>query len=108
MWEVDPPSRDVLLKTIDFRNEVFAKFRELWYEEYLLSLREHYRELHEYNWTNRVKAGDVVLVKLPNKPRPYWVLGRILEVIVGFDNKIRSVKVKRGDGQTHWSVGFAQ
>ena len=26
-------------------------------------------------------------------------MGRILEIIIGYDNKIRSVKLKRGDGQ---------
>lgn len=105
LWETDPPSRETLVKSLELRNEIFEHFRELWYESYLLSLRENYRELHESHWVNRMKAGDVVLVKLPNKPRPYWLLGRIVELIIGFDNKIRSVKVMRGDGQVaHHSI----
>ena len=35
---------------------------------------------------------------MPNKSRPYWLLGRVLELIVGHDDKVRSVKLKRGDG----------
>ena len=98
LWEVDPPSRDSLVETLELRNEIFSHFKDLWYSSYLLGLREHYRELHERTWNNRVKAGDVVLIKLPKRPRPYWLLGRVTEVIIGHDNKIRSVKVKRGDG----------
>ena len=45
-----------------------------------------------------MNAGDVVLVKLPNKTRPYWQIDRIFELIYFHDNKIRSVKLKRGDG----------
>ena len=46
-----------------------------------------------------------MLVKLPNKPRPFWLLGRVLELVVGRDNKVRSVKLKRGDGQIqHHSI----
>ena len=48
---------------------------------------------------------DVVLVKQVGKPRPFWLLGRVLEVIMGYDNKIRSVKLKLGSGQvSHYSV----
>ena len=105
IWEVDPPTRKILLESLDHRNEIFNHFKEIWYDNYLLSLRGNYRQLHEHNWVNRVKAGDVVLIKLPNKPRPYWLLGRIQELIVGFDGKVRSVKVKRGDGQlVHHSI----
>ena len=46
-----------------------------------------------------VNVDDVVLIKTPNKTRPYWLLGRILELIKGDDDKIRSVKLKRGDGK---------
>ena len=63
-----------------------------------LSLRENCKNLHERNWENKISAGDVVLVKMINKTRPYWLLGRVLELIVGHDGKVRSVKLKRGDG----------
>ena len=40
-----------------------------------------------------------------NKSRPYWVLGRVLELVRGHDDKVRSVKLKRGDGVvTHHSI----
>ena len=98
LWEQDPPSRDTLIQSIALRDEVFRDFKEQWYQTYLLSLRENCRDLHQCNWQNKVRAGDVVLVKIPNKTRPYWLLGRVLELIVGHDNAVRSVKLKRGDG----------
>merc|ERR1711872_985411 len=71
----------------------------LWYEEYLLSLREQWKDLHEVNFINRVKVNDVVLVRgPPSKKRPAWHLGRILEVFPGDDGKIRSVRLQRADG----------
>ncbi len=42
---------------------------------------------------------------MPNKPRPFWMLGKILEIIIGFDDKIRSVKLLQGNGQVvHHSI----
>ena len=41
---------------------------------------------------------DVVLIKNPAKPRPFWLLGRVLELHHGDDDKVRSAKIKRGDG----------
>ena len=71
----------------------------LWYEEYLLSLREQWKDLHEINFCNKVKVNDVVLVKgPPDKKRLYWHLGRILELLPGSDGKVRSVRLKKGDG----------
>ena len=77
---------------------MLTRFRELWYLNYLLSLREKCKDLHEVNFHNRINVDDVVLVKNPAKSRPFWLLGRVLELIVGDDKKIRSVKHKRGDG----------
>lgn len=98
LWEQDPPSRDTLVQSITLRDEMFTDFKEQWYQTYLLSLREHCRDLHQCSWQNKVGAGNVVLVKIPNKSRPHWLLGRVLELIVRHDNAVRKVKLKRGDG----------
>ena len=85
----EPPSRSEIIKSVALRDNMLAQFRELWYESYLLSLREHCRHLHEVDFHNKIKVDDVVLVKQPQIPRPYWVLGRVLELIIGDDGKIR-------------------
>ena len=77
---------------------MMSRFRELWYEIYLLSMREQCKDLHEIDLINYMKVNDVVLVKNQAKPRPYWLLGRVLELIYGDDDKVRSAKVKRGYG----------
>ena len=65
----------------------------------MLSLREQWKDLHEVNFINRVKVNDVVLVRgPPDKKRQFWHLGRILEVFPGDDGKVRSVRLKRADG----------
>ena len=55
-------------------------------------------DLHETNYSEKIKIDDTVLIKNPVKPRPYWQLGRVVELFHGEDNKIRSVNGKRGDG----------
>ena len=98
IWECDPMSRDTLVGTLSSRDELLAYFREQWYDNYLLSLRESCRDLHQVNWNDKIAIDDIVLVKMLNKSRPYWVLGRVLELVKGHDDKVRSVKLKRGDG----------
>ena len=105
IWERDPTSRDNLIEALPSRDEMFSHFKELWYDIYLLSLRETCKDLHQINWNNKISINDIVLVKLLNKSRPYWVLGRVLELVRGHDDKVRSVKLKRGDGVvTHHSI----
>ena len=94
----DPPSRLNVIKSIELRDTLLSKFKELWYDSYLLSLREQCKALHEVNYVNKIKVDDVVLVKIPNKSRPFWPLGRVIELVEGDDGKVRSVRLKRGDG----------
>lgn len=80
VWKSDSPSRLNVIKSIENRDAMLAKFRELWYHDYLLSLRKQCRDLHEVNSQNNINVGDVVLVKNPAKTRPFW----LLEENVGF------------------------
>ena len=97
--DVEPPSRTELIETLEIRDEVLNKFKKLWYEDYLISLRESSRDLHQLEYVNKIKINDVVLIKNPAKTRPYWLLGRVTELICGEDGKVRIVKLKRGDGE---------
>src|SRR5215469_15095564 len=99
MWNHDISSRDNLLKSLQHINDKFEHFRERWYEEYLLSLREFSRDLFQTDWSNRVRIGDVVLIQSPTKPRPYWQMGVVENLIEGDDGKVRIVTVRSGTGQ---------
>ena len=52
-----------LVKSLELREKILLNFKRLWYEEYLLSLKESYRNLFDSNFSNKVKEGDIVLVK---------------------------------------------
>src|SRR5215469_6744665 len=88
MWNHDISSRDNLLKSLKHINDKFEHFRERWYEEYLLSLRKFSRDLFQTDWSNRVRIGDVVLIQSPTKPRPYWQMGVVENLIEGDDGKV--------------------
>ena len=104
IWKEDV-EQSSLVKSLETRERMFEDFRKIWYEDYLLSLRENQSKIFEKNWHNTIAAGDVVLVKLPNKPRPFWLLGRVKSVVLGYDGKIRSVLLLRGDGvECHHSI----
>ena len=74
IWERDPTSRDNLIDALSSRDEMLSHFKELWYDSYLLSLRETCKDLHQINWNNKISIDDIILVKLLNKSRPYWVV----------------------------------
>ena len=92
-------SRKVLIKSLEAREKMISQFKDLWYEEYLLSLRSLYKNLYENNFENKIKVNDIVLVKNPAKGRHHWRLGRVIELIYGADGKVRSVKLLKGDAK---------
>lgn len=93
-------SRTALIKILELREDALDKFRELWYTEYLLSLRKSGKDSYEPNWDDRIKVGDIVLISSPIKPRPLWTLGRITKLFTGNDGKTRSVELIRPDRTT--------
>ena len=94
---IDCPDRNELMKSLSKIQELKECFKARWYEEYLLSLRELSKDQHQDSWKDRVKVGDIVLIDSPAKPRPYWALGRVIELLPGNDDRTRTVKVIRSD-----------
>merc|ERR1712055_966155 len=56
-------------------------------------------DLHQVDFVNKVKINNIVLIKNPSQPRPYWLLGRVVQLFPGDDGNVRSVQVRRGDSQ---------
>ena len=98
-------SRKHLIKSLDAREKIVNQFKDLWYEEYLLSLRSLYKNLYESNFENKIKVNDIVLIKNPAKGRHQWRLGRVMELIYGSDKKIRSAKILKGDDKWKDKIG---
>ena len=95
-------SRRQLVKSLEMRNNMLQNFKEIWYEEYLLGLQETYKNLHDVKFKNRIRVGDIVLIRNPRLKRDQWILGRVLQLFPGNDGKVRSAKVLRsGD----WEKG---
>ena len=66
-----------------------------WLKEYLPGLNVRHK------WTadqrNHV-VGDLILLVDDNRPRGQWLLGRVEEVFVSEDNRVRTVRVKTSTG----------
>ena len=105
LWDKETPSSRLLEDSLNYQHELFLEFRKEWYNSYLLSLREYSRDLHQSEWENRIKIDDIVLIRDPVKPRPFWNLGRVVRLFPSTDGIIRSALIKRSATQTaHHSI----
>lgn len=93
-----PPSRERLIQTLELRDQCLTDFHKLWYEEYLLELGRKIPGRSRLSTRTRLQKDDVVLIKSPLKPRPFWVLGTITELIPGHDGVVRAARVQKGEG----------
>ena len=96
---VGSTNREKLIKTISVTLKKFEEFRTRWYHEYLLSLRETYRDLYQSKWDNVIKIGDIVQIKSPVYSRPFWQIGVVKNLISGNDGKTRFVDIQTADKQ---------
>ena len=53
--------------------------------------------MHQEKFKNRLRVGDIVLIKNPAKKRQHWKFGKVLELTPGSDGNVRIVKIFRGD-----------
>ena len=79
------------------RDQLLDNFKVVWHREYLLSLRDSYKDLRQENFIDKISVGDIVLLRniKPEllKRRQYWSLARVLTVIRGHDGIARSASV---------------
>ena len=71
------------------------RFWKVWKDDYLLTLRERTQNKLKtpmIRTSSPAKVGHIVVVK-DNLPRGCWKLGRIVELIKGSDQQVRSAKV---------------
>ena len=66
------PKKSDLLNTLKLHNDMLNKFKDIWNQKYLPSLRESCRDIYEIYFSNKIKVDQVTLVKNPSKPRPFW------------------------------------
>ena len=61
------PKRSALFKAIQIRDNMLDEFKVIWFNEYLFSLIHLHKNLHQSKFTNRIKVGDIILIKYPVK-----------------------------------------
>ena len=87
-----------LLETWKWEQKLLNQFWNVWRQEYLSGLREQSQATlkRPRSNTGRIpKVGEVVLVK-ENLPRGYWKVGRICELFLSQDKRIRSARITFG------------
>ena len=78
-------------------NTIVEHFWKRWSKEYLLELRQNHKVRNDTRDMN-INVGDVVLIHADNVKRNKWKLGKIEEIIVGNDGRIRGAKLKTATG----------
>ena len=94
----NPLSNSESVSSFRIRDDMLQRFHRLFYDKYLLSLREQCKDLYQCDFENKMKFGDI---KILQKIRPYWPLGRVLNLNIGDDGNVRSVNLKMGDRSNH-------
>lgn len=81
-------------------NKIMDEYKEMFVNQYLLSLRERYRNSPKQARVRSQESpnvGDIVQIKGEAKNREGWKVGNISELIKGKDGLCRIAKVKVGD-----------
>ena len=81
-----------LNKRWKYRQRLINTYWTRWKKEYLLELRSAHCSSHVKRCTE-LKLGDVILVNEDKLPKHLWKMGRIKEVYIGRDGKVRSCLV---------------
>ena len=58
--DIEIPTHKKLVLALSKREEIFEHFKNLWYESYLLSLREESRNLYDKDWEDKIRVNDIV------------------------------------------------
>ena len=76
---------------VEFVQKIVDSFWKIWTRDVLPCL------VPRRKWNNRrrnVQCDDVVMIPDPKGVRGKWIIGRVIEVYMGDDKKVRNVKVK--------------
>jgi hypothetical protein len=96
-------NRNSLVKRFKYQQTLLNHFWNRWRKEYLLNLRSAYVSPQPGKVT-LFKVNDVVLINDDRYPRNMWMMGRILELYMGRDGKVRSLLIKTPRGNIKRSV----
>ncbi|XP_071652825.1 uncharacterized protein [Temnothorax longispinosus] len=94
--DLDQIEESNLKARLRYRQKLRADLRCRFRSEYLGQLS---RASYSSNDEIKIKIGDVVLIGNESQKRLDWPLGRVIEIILGRDGKVRVVRVKTANGE---------
>ena len=101
LWTSTPDDvHQQLNKTLQEQQKLQDNYKNRWYSEYLLGLRETTRDIFHTKWEDKIAVGDVVLINTKNRPRVFWLMGRVIQLLHGDDGHVRQVLLKTSAGRT--------
>ena len=83
------------------RERYLDKLWSVWYDEYLLSLRERSNRFHKsgrMTVNRQPQVGEVVLLKEDGQPRGSWKLARIVKLNRSSDGHVRAAEIVLSNG----------
>ena len=86
-----------LVRVLNLRDYLYEEFKDRWLNEYLLNLRE--KDRASFNTQKIWEKGEVALLKLPSKNKPYWPLVKVVDTYPDQDLVTRTVRVLKSDGK---------
>jgi len=87
-----------LTKKAQYHKHLLEQFMNSWKKEYLTSLRETSVSLYRPS-KEIIQVGDIVLLRNEAKPRAFWKLAKVTELVQGRDGAVRSAKNTMFDKQ---------
>uniref|UniRef100_A0A7E4VTJ4 DUF5641 domain-containing protein n=2 Tax=Panagrellus redivivus TaxID=6233 RepID=A0A7E4VTJ4_PANRE len=97
-----PAGREDLVRKLSKHNQQIRKIWRTWTDHYLNFLREKQciKPRNPRSTTNRLpELGEVVLIYDDQKPRQFWSLARVTELVPSADQVIRSAIVVTSNGR---------
>ena len=85
----------LLARTLEYRDHLLVEFKERWLKEYLLNLRK--KERASFQSPRSWEKGEIALLKLLSKSRPFWPLVRVVDTSPNEERVIRTVHVAKTD-----------
>ncbi|GFQ74794.1 integrase catalytic domain-containing protein [Trichonephila clavata] len=84
--------KKVLIKRFNYRERLLNNFWRQWRKDYLLNLKS----VHFVNPTRETefKIDDIVLIHDDRLPRSLWKLGKVVEIFIDRDKRIRACALK--------------
>ena len=81
------PSKDTLLKRLQFQDNIRKHYFQRWYRMYLIELCEHFKNMSKSRGCE-IRDNDIVMIEDHLHPRINWKLGKVVEVFVGRDKNV--------------------